>query len=239
MEILGIIPARGGSKGVPGKNIKRLGGFPLIVYTFEAVAASQYLTRTVLTTDREEIAELGRQYSIEVPFIRPAALSGDHAAAVGYIEHCLDFLQTNQDYIPDIIVLLQPTSPFREAGDIDHCVEMLRSSDADSIVSVTQLPVKYHPDWQFVVSQEGYLRPFTEIDWDSIIPSRQKLESTYIRNGAIYAFRYESFQRAKNIFGCKVLAYVMPPERSVNIDDMDDWAQAESCLKNRSARDLV
>jgi CMP-N-acetylneuraminic acid synthetase len=231
MEILGIIPARGGSKGVPGKNIKPLLGKPLIAYTFDAVAASKYLTRTILTTDTEAIADLGRAYDVEVPFLRPAELASDNSPATGYISHCLEFMQREQDYRPEIVVLLQPTSPCRSADDIDASVKLLLDNPVDAVVSVAELPAKYHPNWQFEVTADGRLLPCAADDWAALTATRQALAPTYSRNGAVYAFRRQTFERANNIYGNHVLAYIMPPERSVNIDDPDDWAEAEKIIQ--------
>jgi N-acylneuraminate cytidylyltransferase len=232
MEILGIVPARGGSKGIPGKNIRCLKDQPLIGYSFEAAANSKYLSRTVLTTDSEAIAKVGHDYGVEVPFMRPAQFSDDNASANDYITHCLEYLLTTEGYEPDLVVLLQPTCPFRNSEDIDACIELLFDSDADSVVSVTELPTKYHPNWQFTVSDEGLLRPFGESGWESIATARQQLKPTYTRNGAVYAFPYELYQSTKRIYGNKVKAYIMPAERSVNIDDMEDWQAAEQYLSN-------
>lgn len=233
MEVLGLIPARGGSKGIPGKNIKLLAGKPLITYTFESAAASLRLSRRILTTDSADIAEFGRQHGIEVPFLRPAELAGDNSAASGYIRHCLHFLWESERYLPNLVVLLQPTCPLRTSVDIDACVDMLAGSDADSVVSVAALPTKYHPNWQFTVASDGLLHSFSGGAWESLATARQHLAPTYTRNGAVYVFRSEIFDGMNDIYGHKVRAYVMPEERSVNIDDMDDWRKAEAAVINK------
>ena len=228
MEVLGLIPARGGSKGIPGKNIKPLGGKPLIGYTFESAAESQRLSRRILTTDSQEIADVGERYGIEVPFLRPAELADDNASAHDYILHCLDFLEESEGYCPELVVLLQPTCPLRSGADIDACVDLLAGSDADSVVSVATLPPQYHPNWQFTVSQDGLLCPFTGGSWEGLATARQHFDLTYTRNGGVYTFRSKMFRNMNNIYGHKVLAYVMPEEHSVNIDDMNDWIKAEA-----------
>jgi N-acylneuraminate cytidylyltransferase len=139
-------------------------------------------------------------------------------------------LEVSECYRPDLVVLLQPTCPFRSAEDVDACVDMLVGSDADSVVSVAQLPTKYHPNWQFMVSPDGVLRPFSGDPWEELATARQHLGNTYTRNGAVYAFRSKMYSTSNNIYGHKVLAYVMPEERSVNIDDMDDWCKAEATI---------
>jgi CMP-N-acetylneuraminic acid synthetase len=230
LEVLGLIPARGGSKGIPGKNIKPLGGRPLIDFTFEAAAASSLLTRVILTTDSEEIAEYGRRCNVEVPFLRPSDLASDNSAANAYIHHCLQHLEAQEGYRPDVVVLLQPTCPFRTGDDIDTCIQMLANSNADSVVSVAVLPTKFHPNWQFLVTDQGLVHPVASGAWSSLATARQHLETTYTRNGAVYAFRRDSFIRGGNIYGRRVVAYVMPEARSVNIDEMSDWAKAEALL---------
>ncbi|AEF99590.1 cytidylyltransferase domain-containing protein [Methylomonas methanica] len=230
MEVLGLIPARGGSKGIPGKNIKPLLGKPLIGYTFESALSSTLLTRRLLTTDSKDIADLGLKYGIEVPFLRPSELADDNSSAFEYIEHCLQFLETSEGYCPDVVVLLQPTCPFREGQDIDFCISLLESSDADSVVSVSALPTKYHPNWQFKVSEDGLLHSFSGGGWGELAIARQHLDATYTRNGAVYVFRRKIFNNLNTIYGNKVLAYIMPEERSVNIDDLDDWQKAEAVI---------
>lgn len=230
MEALGLIPARGGSKGIKGKNIKPLGGRPLIEYTFDAALASKRLSRIVLSTDSADIAEVGKRRGIAVPFLRPAEISADESPARSYVQHCLDFLRNNDGYEPAVIVILQPTTPSRRASDIDACVDLLLQDGSDSVVSVAELPNKYHPDWQLVISPDGLLRPYTQRTWEQVAPRRQELMPTYTRNGAVYAFRYETFLKTRNIYGATVTPYVMPAERSVNIDDMSDWQRAESIV---------
>jgi CMP-N,N'-diacetyllegionaminic acid synthase len=233
MDVLGLIPARAGSKGIPGKNIKDLKGKPLITYTFDSALVSRSLTRLILSTDSEDIAKVGKDYGVDVPFIRPIEFASDHSPALDYIFHCLEFLEINEGYQPDVIVLLQPTCPLRITEDIDNCINLLVKSDADSVVSVSELPAKYHPSWQFKVSDDGILSSFLGETWNNLPTARQNIDTTYSRNGAVYAFRNKMFQSMKNIYGKKVLAYKMPEERSINIDDMDDWVKAESIITKR------
>jgi len=236
-EVLGIIPAREGSKGIPGKNIRQLGGKPLVVYSIEAASASRLLSRTLVSTDSEAIADVCRKYQIEIPFLRPKNLAGDQSPAIEYIAHCLDFLQREQEYRPDAIVLLQPTSPFRTGADIDACIRLLLDNPVDSVVSVSQLPGKYHPSWQFQIDAEGRLAPWQE--WSAMPSTRQALPATYVRNGAVYAFWRESFEAFGNIYGESTLAYIMPPERSINIDDTDDWIQAKKVIQQQTREDQI
>ncbi len=230
-EVLGIIPARKNSKGIKDKNIRLLGGRPLIQYTFDTARLSKRLTRILLTTDSPEIAHLGIKSGIEVPFLRPKKFAKDSSTAGEYITHCLGYLEREEKYLPEIIVLLQPTTPFRTADDIDICIDKLRHSTADSVVSVTAIPAKYNPEWQLIIGERNRLETFTGAAWNKIKANRQQLASTYVRNGAIYAFRRKSFIKTRSFYGKKVLAHVIPEERSVNIDDMEDWCKAEDVLK--------
>jgi CMP-N-acetylneuraminic acid synthetase len=229
-EILGIIPARGGSKGIKDKNIMSLGGRPLIEYTFAAAGKSAVLSRVILTTDSPAIAKLGTDAGIEVPFLRPEELARDESPSRDFITHCLDFLRENGRYMPEVCVLLQPTSPFRNHSDIDECCELLMGSDADSVISISKLAGKYYPGWQMVKDKTGHLEPFGGGGWDGLIPRRQDLPETYIRNGAVYVFRVKSFHKYGNIYGKKVLGYEMPEERSLNIDGMRDFRQAQALM---------
>ena len=152
-RVLAIVPARGGSKGVPRKNVRPLGGKPLLQWTVEAARASVHIDRLVLSTDDDEIARLGRTIGIEVPFMRPSAAASDEATADAVIDHALASLDEPFDYL----VLLQPTSPLRSATDIDGCLDLLAASDADSCVSVVPSHVK--PEWLFFVDRSAFLVP--------------------------------------------------------------------------------
>ena len=203
----------------------------MITYTFDAALESKRLSRIVLSTDRADIAEVGRRCGIAVPFLRPAELATDESPARSYVKHCLDVLRDSESYKPDVIVLLQPTTPLRRASDIDSCVSLLLQTRSDSVVSVTELPNKYHPEWQFVVSSEGLLCGYAQRTWEQVAARRQELTPTYTRNGAVYAFWRETFLRTRNIYGATVTPYIMPAERSVNIDDLSDWQRVESLLR--------
>ncbi len=224
-EILGLIPARGGSKGIPQKNSRPLAGQPLIMYTLQAAQASKHLTRRVLTTDSPRIAAIGRQAGVSVPFLRPAEFAQDNTPMVATIQHTLDWLATHENYHPEIVVLLQPTAPLRTAAQIDEAIVLLQSQEVDAVVSVSPVPGHYSPYWQFNI-KDGLLHPFVE---GAIISRRQDLPVTYTRNGAIYAFYTNTFQRYGNLYGERCAAYVIPA--SVNIDSPQDWALAEQLIR--------
>ena len=220
-----MIPARGGSKGVPRKNVRRLAGRPLIAYTFDAARRARRVTRVVLTTDSPEIAALGRAAGIEVPFLRPARFARDRSPASDYVRHALAWLKAHHGYRPDAVVLLQPTSPFRLAADVDSCVDLLTRSGVDAVVTVSRAPQKFHPSWQLVRGRGGLLAPATG-GRIRPRPRRQDLPETWLRNGLVYAFRTRTFERTGTIYGSRVLGVPTPEARSVNIDDAGDWRQA-------------
>ncbi|MBN1817468.1 MAG: acylneuraminate cytidylyltransferase family protein [Sedimentisphaerales bacterium] len=237
MEILGLIPARAGSKGIPGKNSKLLAGRPLIEYTLDVALGCRFLTRIIVSTDSESIALLARQRGVEAPFLRPAQFAKDDSPATDYISHCLDTLARQENYRPDMIVLLQPTAPFRRPDDVDRCIDRLIQSRADSVVSICELPPQYHPEWQFLLGQGGELFRFGGDSLSRLAPARQQLKPTYTRNGAVYVFWRRTFENTGSIYGTHVLGFPMPPERSVNIDDIEDWQKAEEMLRTFTAGD--
>ena len=233
LEILGIIPARGGSKGIPGKNLRELAGRPLLAYTTEAAKASRRLTRIILTTDSPEIAESGRQLGVEVPFLRPAELAQDASPTVSVIEHAVEWLSREEAYRPDIIVLLQPTAPLRRTEHLDEAIDCLVSSQVDSVVSVMPVPGHCNPHWQFVIDG-GELRLFTGESLPQIVRRRQDLPRTYTRDGALYVFWRTTLERTSSMYGDRCAAYVMPEADAINIDGLDEWAVAERRLLARS-----
>lgn len=230
LNCLGIIPARKGSKGIIKKNLRELAGLPLVQYTINAAKSSKLLSKIVLSTDSEDIAKIGKEMDIEVPFLRPSDLAEDDTPMLDVISHCIDYLVQNQNYNPEIIVLLQPTSPLRNSNHIDESIELLISKKADSVVSVCLVPGQYNPDWQLKIS-DNYLQTITDKDVGSLITRRQDLNKTFYRNGAIYAFTYRSFKKFGNIYGQKCVPYIMDRNNSCNIDDSEDWFIAESRIK--------
>jgi CMP-N,N'-diacetyllegionaminic acid synthase len=227
MEVLALIPARGGSKGVPRKNVRRLAGRPLIAYTFDVARRARRLTRVVLTTDSPEIAALGRAAGIDVPFLRPVRFARDTSPASDYIRHALGWLKAHEGYRPHAVVLLQPTSPFRRPADIDTCVGLLARSGADAVMTVSRAPQKFHASWQLVLGRHGLLSPAMG-GRIRPLPRRQDLPATWLRNGLVYAFRTSTFQRTGTIYGARVLGVPTPEMRSVNIDDARDWQKAST-----------
>lgn len=226
-EVLAIILARGGSKGIPGKNIKKIRGKPLIAYSIEAAQKAKYITRIVLSTDDEAIARVAEDYGAEVPFLRPPELATDKAKSNDAIIHALKWLNDNEGYQPDYIVLLQPTSPLRRGEDIDKAMRKLIQVDADSLVSICE--VDKSPYWMRIIDGEGYLQPFIKSDKE--YSSRQDLPDIYVLNGAIYIAKRDIFLQNGGFMSDKTLPYIMPRERSVDIDDMLDWKLTELLLE--------
>lgn len=222
MKILGIIPARGGSKGVPGKNIKVLAAKPLIVHTIEAALASK-LTKVIVTTDDEAIGTVAKHAGAEVPFNRPAALANDTAKSLDVAIHALETMeQTDGSY--DAIMLLQPTTPFRTTEDINGAIELLTNNpDADSVISVVN--VQGHHPARMKYLEDGKLidPPFCEAYENQ---NRQELTPMYIRNGAIYLTK-RNILLTKSYKGKKCMGWQMPEERSINIDTLHDFKYAE------------
>ena len=223
MRVLGIIPARGGSKGVPDKNIRPLGGKPLLVYTAEQALAARLLTRVVLSTDDLRIAEVGRAAGVEVPFMRPAALATDEAKSLPVVLHALEWVEAQEGQEYDAVMMLQPTTPFRLASDIDKAIELLEETGADSVISVTDVG-PFHPARMKYLSGDRLIDPpFCEAYENQ---PRQELPPMYIRSGDIYLTRREVL--LQNSFkGADCRALIIEPERAVNIDSLSDFRYAE------------
>lgn len=236
-KILGLITARGGSKGIPGKNIKELAGKPLIAYTIEAAHASGIFDRLMISTDDEKIAAIAKQYDCEVPFMRPAELAQDKTPHLEVVLHAVTWLKEHEHYIPDAVMILQPTAPFRTATHIREAAVLFETSGADSVVSVSEVPSHHHPQWQFTVDDNKKIAIFTGEPFSRIIRRRQDLSKTYTRNGAVYLFKTKllSDPIEPNFYGDHVAAYVMSLEDSINIDTMDDWNEAEKVIAKKKS----
>jgi CMP-N-acetylneuraminic acid synthetase len=221
-KILGIIPARGGSKGIPGKNVRLLDGKPLIQYAVEAARSSKVIDRLILSTDAAEIAELGKSLGVEVPFIRPPELAQDDTPMLPVIEHALRFVEA-EGWQPDIILLLQPTAPLRRAEHIQQAVKLLVETKCDSAVSVVEVPRHYVPDFVLRL-EDGKLKPFLDAP---LATRRQDARPAYSRDGTIYAFWRDIFVAKRSIYGDDCRPLIIPNSQSCNLDTMDDWREAE------------
>lgn len=230
-KILAIIPARGGSKGIKNKNIKKLHKKPLLSYTAKAALNSKYFDKIVLSTDNKKIASIGVKLGFELPFIRPKELGGDDTPMFLVIKHCLNELKKTCKYEPDIIVILQPTSPLRSSTHIDSAIEMFLNNKADSLVSISEIPHTMIPYSAMRLTPKGYLNFFLKYDEKKNL--RQKKPKFYSRNGALYIFSRECFEKKKSIFGNKILPFLISKENSIDIDDNLDWFIADSLLKSK------
>ncbi len=230
MNILGLIPARGGSKAIPHKNIVPLAGKPLLAYTCEAALASCCLTRVVLNTDDPRIAEVGRACGVEVPFLRPAELAQDDTPILPVIRHTLAWLEEHDGFSVDVVVLLQPTSPLRRAEHIDAAVGLLLEKDADTVVSVVEVPHQFNPVSLMRLDEDGWLRPYQE---GAMILRRQDKPRLYARNGpAVLVVRRGTLEGGE-LYGERTLPYEMDAASSLDIDAPDDLVLAEFWLQRR------
>lgn len=226
MKCLAVIPARGGSKGIPRKNIRPLGGKPLLAYTIEAALDSQYIQRVVVSTDDAEIAQVARDYGAEVVW-RPAEISGDSATSESALLHTLETLQQTEAYRPDLLVFLQCTSPLTLAEDIDGTIRALIEQDADSALAV--IPFHYFL-WKPVQDAQN-LPDARGINHDKAVrPLRQEREAQYLETGAVYVMRAAGFLQARHRFFGRTALHVMPGERRLEIDDPVDFQVAEALI---------
>lgn len=213
-ECLALIPARGGSKSIPDKNIAQVGGKPLIAWTIRAACAAPGIERVVVSTDSPRIAQVAIEYGAEVPFLRPAELAQDDTPSMDVLVHAIDWLDQNQNYQPDYVALLQPTSPLRSANDIQAAIQMAVEKDADSVISLVK--VHQHPYTSKRMIEDGRLVPFMEIPGSV---RRQDLPELYVPNGAIYLARRNLIIDQRTLYSEHTYAYVMPDERSIDVDE--------------------
>lgn len=231
MRTLGLIPARSGSKGLPGKNIRLLAGHSLLEWAARAARASNKIDRLVLSTDDTTIATEGRAQGCEVPFMRPAVLANDTTPMIDVVLHSLEALGETFD----LVVLLQPTSPLRTGYDIAACIDLCRQSLAPSVVSIA--PASESPFWMHTLDSAGNLIPL--IPEYSKVNRRQDFPPAYFVNGAVYVARPDWLRRHRTFVATDTKGYIMPRERSIDIDDINDWKAAEaiitkSCLSAQS-----
>lgn len=224
MKVLALIPARGGSKGLPRKNVVETGGHPLIAWTISAAKKSKYVSDVIVSTDDEEIKSVSLKYGAKVPFLRPAELSSDTAKSIDVALHALHFCQ-NEAY--DLLVFLQPTSPLRTADDIDDAIEQMVAKGAASCVSICE--VQQSPYLMYTVGADGSL--------SSLLPAtkwtrRQDFPTVYALNGAVYVSLCQRLLSEKSFFDDATVGYIMPLKRSVDIDTADDLASIDGLLSS-------
>lgn len=226
--VVAIIPARSGSKGLPGKNLRRVGGLPLIAHAILLARSSREVERCVVSTDSEAIAEVARRYGAEVPFLRPAELAQDDTPGEEPVIHAVCWLAEHDHYCPGYVLLLQPTSPLRALEDITAAIHLARCKRADGVVSVAC--AKPHPYWTKVVADDGRVKSFLHANGAGLT-RRQALPPVYAVNGAIYLAKRQVLLERRTWYTDKTYAYVMPPERSLDIDSAWDLHLADLVLR--------
>lgn len=229
MKILGLIPARGGSKGILNKNRKLLGGKPLLQYTAEAALNATKLETVVFSSEDRTLRDLAKVFKLEVPFVRPLHLATDEAGSLEVVQHAIETLEKDGRSF-DAVCLLQVTTPFRSGSIIDKAITKFTSENADTLISVQKVPHQYNPHWVFEPS-EGSLKIAT--GEDEIIKRRQELPEAFVRDGAIYIVKTEVLMNG-SFFGKKISYLETDPETYVNIDTPEDWAKAEAIIKNQN-----
>ena len=228
MRVLGLIPARGGSIGIPSKNIKLLNGLPLIAYSIMQAKQAERIDRVIVSTDDYEIKSVAENYGAEVPFLRPAELATSSASSLDVILHALNWLQEH-DELYDVVCLLQPTSPYRPNGIIDLAIEEFQVSGVDSLVSLRKVPDHYNPFWTFIKDESGQFK--TTIS-GNLIPRRQELPLAYHRDGAIYLLSVDQMLKEGTLLGERIGGVEIPSPELINIDTYQDWLLAEKHMKD-------
>ena len=229
--VLAIIPARGGSKGIPRKNIKLLAGKPLIAWTIEEAKKSKYIDKTIVSTDSQEIADIAIKYGAEIPFIRPTELAKDETSSSEVIVHAIKWFEKNQNQKFNMLVLLQPTSPFRNVKHIDSTLEIFSSSpNSKSLVSIKE--VDENPYWMKIIDEDHYLKNF--ILKQNNFTRRQDLPKVYILNGAIYIMRIADFMNYKSFDVDNTIPFIMDKKTSIDIDVEEDFVLAENFVKKEN-----
>ena len=234
-KIISIIPARGGSKGVLRKNIRLLDGKPLIAYTIETALASKYIERTLVTTEDEEIAAIAQKCGAEVLFMRPKELAKDDTPADPVLRHALEWLLENEGLKPEIIVWLEPPTPFRSVQEVDDAIEIFEADkEADSLRAVCKPRQNPYKMWTL---QGKYLKPLVEQGGKSLHTGpRQKTPEVFWQNGSIFLLRYETIMRRGNFFGENILPLIVSDRKNIDIDTEEDFKLAEFYIRNEKKK---
>lgn len=231
-EVLALIPARGGSKSIPQKNILPFAGFPLIAYSIAAAMTAETVRRVIVSTDDVEIAEIAGRYGAEVPFLRPAEIAEDHTPDLPVFQHALQWLDEHEGYNPDIVVQLRPTSPLRRTWHIDQAVfRLLEHPEADSVRTVC-IPFQ-NPYKMWRIHPDGFLRPLLETEFpEPYNMPRQLLPDVYWQTGYVDAAWADTILNRNSMTGDHILPLIISPEEWVDIDSIDDWRRAERMLQS-------
>lgn len=227
MRILALIPARSGSKGVPGKNIKILGNKPLLQYSIDAALASKCFDKVLVSTESEKIKEIAISGGAEVPFLRPQRLAQDDSPTLDVVIDVIQQLSSKgEDF--DAVCLLQPTVPFRKVEDLKSAIKKFMQSGADSLVSVRQIPQKYHPDWIYLEKEDGNIELSSGAK--TPVPRRQSLSKAFARDGSIYITKTDVILNDNSLYGSSIVPFEIHHAPNINIDTFEDWENAESYL---------
>ena len=229
--MIAVIAARGGSKGLPRKNVLPLAGKPLIVHSLECALATQQVKRVIVSTDDDEISDIARSITgVEVPFKRPAHLATDTASGPDVYLHVADWLAEHEGTQPAALVSLLATAPLRQPSDVDACISLFKDRSAEVVMSVA---IAKPAAWHQTMMDDGALRPVPGINSD--IDNRQAFGRVVIPNGSVYVFDVAALRRTRNYFGARSFGFLMPPQRSVDIDHPDDFLIAEALLRHGAA----
>lgn len=233
LEVLAVIPARGGSKGIPRKNIRAFAGYPLIAYSIAAATQSKLVTRTIVSTDDEEIAAVARQYGAETPFLRPAEFAQDNTTDLPVFQHVLSWLKEHEGYVPDVVVQLRPTSPVRPVNCVDDAVNLLLSHpNADSVRGVVEADQCPYKMW-LIDPASGTMSPLIGVEGipEAYNAPRQKLPKAFWQIGHIDAIRPRAIVEQNSMSGKVIMPLVMDPSFTVDLDNLRDWHQGEILVK--------
>lgn len=232
-ETLALIPARGGSKSIPHKNLRPLAGFPLIAYSIAAARAAQSVTRVIVSTDDPQIAAVARRYGAETPFERPAEFAQDATPDLPVFQHALRWLEAHEAYCPDVVVQLRPTSPFRRAHHIDAAIfRLLERPDADSVRTVC-VPFQ-NPFKMWTIAADGLMQPLIQLPGiaEPYNMPRQALPEAYWQTGYVDAAWRDTILEKNSMTGTRILPLIMAPSEWIDIDSLDDWRRAERLLES-------
>ena len=233
MKVVGIIPARGGSKSIPKKNIRDFGGKPLIAWSILGSLAA-LLDRVIVSTDSEEIAEVAKAHGAEAPYLRPAELATDTLGIEPVLQHAYEWLRDNEGYQADALVLIMPTSPLRQTRHIDEMLELFKTSGADSVVAVNETPANHTPYWTLTRDERGAVSLWGGVPLRNILTRRQDFpQKCYARNDLGYVLKPANlYEEKSNLYGERVELYVVPdPERyEADINTPGEWLEAEEKL---------
>ena len=235
MKTLAIIPARSGSKGLKNKNIKKLLGYPLLAYSIKAGLSSNKIDRVICSTNSKKIKDIALDYGADVPFIRPKEFSTDDSRDIEFINHALEWLKNNESYIPDLIIVLRPTSPLRKIDDINNAIDiMMNDSSYDSLRSVCKTKSTPYKMWR-INKNKNILEPLLKLndDPEPYNSPRQRLPKIYWQTGQIEIVRYHCISEQKSVSGRKIFPYEMDESIAIDIDTEESFRQAERILKSK------